>query len=488
MPLICNSLPQLHQEVSRLRNGSLSEELSHDKSDDLFSREILNMSDLTLSVYNIHGDLDHLIRIAYVAADMNPGFHMALIIVDQKHYDDAVALLKKHFPLDKIPESTIAEEDGVVCGHFRVIRGAPENRKARTGSEEEKHANWKKLQEGAIDRALHQFGDPNKAGERIVRDFVWHNATSAELLTAMPDNIMKKHCKAITFACGVILTPTSFFPGAHYSWDKASHDTMVARAAGWNTPIVYYHGSTMGLEIQTLSQLPGFTSAVAGFLPEKQWQRLLFESMDQVAVWLIRWCEGKAGHHGEAAVDKATEIFSEIPEGSREWAKKVFEAKPYPAEECIVKKASQRAVSIAQDIRCPVNQSLGMAAGMVFDNHQIPDAFLVPAKIDIENREVTVDPKATTYIMTSDGRETTQDDSLKRIWLSLLAKLNIQSQDIKLPTEIAAIWLEYTRCIATIAVPLGNMAILDEIVEGEMTQLANKALSESTELLLDHSV
>ncbi|KAI9758694.1 MAG: hypothetical protein M1835_000543 [Candelina submexicana] len=304
----------------------------------------------------------------------------------------------------------------------------------------------------------------------------------------MPDNIMKKHCKAITFACGVILTPTSFFPGAHYSWDKVSNDTMVARAASWNTPIVYYHGSTMGLEVQTLSQLPGFTSAVAGFLPEQQWQRLLFESMDQVAVWLIRWSQGKAGHHGDAARDKATEIFSEIPERSREWAKKVFEAKSYPAEECSVREASTRAVSIAQNIRCPVNQSLGMAAGMVFDNCQLPNTFLVPAKIDIENRELAVDPKATTYIMISECRETTQDDTIKRIWLSLLAKLNIETQDIRLPVEIAAIWLEYTRCIAKIAVPIGNMAILDEIVEGEMTQLADKALAESTELLLDHSV
>ncbi|KAI9746849.1 MAG: hypothetical protein M1835_002354, partial [Candelina submexicana] len=151
MPLICKSLPELHQEISRLRNGSLSEEFSRDRSDDLFSREIINMSDLTLSIYNIHGDLDRLIRIAYVAANGNHGFHMALVIVDHKHYDDAVALLKKHFPVDKSPEFIMADEDGVVCGHFKVIRGDPENRKARSGSEEEKHANWKELQNGSAE-------------------------------------------------------------------------------------------------------------------------------------------------------------------------------------------------------------------------------------------------------------------------------------------------------------------------------------------------
>lgn len=228
MPNICKSLPELTGEISRLRKGGLKS-LSIYKSDGLY-HGVLSMSALTLSVYNIHGDLDHLIRITYVTANISNRHNMAVFIVDQKHYDDAVALLSKNFRKSTSPQLSLPEEDGIDFGFFKVIRGGPEQWRMRIGTEEQQAANSRQVKQ-TVDRivkTIWKFGGLDKAGEFRVPDFVWHNATSAETVAAMPPALMKEHCKGIFFACGVILRPTSFVVGAHYGWSKEAHSDMVA--------------------------------------------------------------------------------------------------------------------------------------------------------------------------------------------------------------------------------------------------------------------
>ncbi len=493
MPLACKSLPELLEEASRLRA---------DGESDVLFKDVLNMSPQTVSIHNIHGDLDQLVRIAYVAANVLKIQHMALFVVDHKHYDDAVALLTKHFPSTKSPDFDLKIDpatgppmpapDVVDFGSFKVIRGGPEDRKSRMDTPTGTNEYWKVAHPStrtsqAVDRvidALTAFGGYNEEKESVLPEFVWHNATSSELLVAMPQDLMKKKCKAIFFASGVILTPTCFIAGAHYAWDSFGHEELVKRVAEWKSvPLIYYHGSTMGLKQQTLSQLPGFINAVAGLLPKEQSMKLNFESMDQVAVWLIRWSEGKAGRYGQEAVDHAVEAFSTMADKNKGWVKKVFKASSYPAEQTKVADFSERAVSIAQDIRCPVNQSLGAAAGMVLDNREIPSARLTPSKIDWQNLQLTVDKSANTYIMTSNRHQGEDHDRdldidleshLENNWNALVKELKLESNENKLSPEVAYIWVQYRKCVAEIAVGLGMGDGLDGMSEEEAMKLVDQ--------------
>ncbi|KAI9721754.1 MAG: hypothetical protein M1812_002089 [Candelaria pacifica] len=433
-------------------------------------------------VYNLHGDLDHLVLMTFIATKLRNTPGRAIFVVDDQYYEDAFDMLTKHF--DDMPHKIDPkDEEWVKFERFTVVLGGDEDRHARRAGGEvaEEH---KKFLEAAVARVLEclkGFAPKN----REYPQFIWHNSTSAELPAAMPSEAML-FCKALTFASAVVFYPSphNFFPGYAYAWSHKSHDLLVANLTKWEIPSIYIDGSAMGFSTQRLSQLPGYVNVWPELFPGVTWEDALRATHDRITLWMMRWAEGIAGRHGEESAKRAKSVFTLGQDASNEANKAeeefsmppYYNAESYSKEDCNTEEASKRARAIADDLGCPVNMVLGAAAGMLLGLEIVPKgALLIPIEVDFKKRELAIARKAHKYILTATS-STTLEENLVEAWKEMLARLELVPEECKMPRDIAENWVQNCKTLRLLAKEIGDAEIEKQLRKGDMSRLCEKAL------------
>ncbi len=299
----------------------------------------------------------------------------------------------------------------------------------------------------------------------------------------MPTEVMCL-CKAVTFASAVVFYPSEFIPGNTYAWSRKSHNLLTAKLSECNVPLIYIDGSAIDISIKQLSHLPEYTTVWPELFHDFTWADAIHVTKVRVALWLMRWAEGKAGRHGEESAKRAKDIFG-FEEGEANKGGEAeeeydlppfFYAEAYSKEDCNAEEAAKRADAIAHDLACPVDFALGAAAGMVFDTGKVPKGGLIlPVKVDFKEEKLSIDSTAHTYLYTATSSADVEKDLLSA-WAKLLERLKIVPDECKMPYDLAESWVRSCEYLRPLAREVGDREIEKQLREGEMLRLCQKVL------------
>jgi len=248
--------------------------------------------------------------------------------------------------------------------------------------------------------------------------FVWHNATSATLLTAIPTDIIQSRCQAVTFSCGVTLRANGFSRGTNYARNPINHDAAVAFCSANGIPFLYIDAEAMGFSSSWLSNLPNYNSAWPDIFPESVWAKAIDHGKDRVTVRAMRWVGAISGDKPAETTAQAGEYFS-TPNGFLpSWANEAFNNTSY--SNCDIDAARGHSHTISQKLKCPVNVVMGALAGMVVDQRVHQDCLAVPVSVDFANNGVSLRDPATakTFLLMVTSKKV--EIEFTTVWLKFL--------------------------------------------------------------------